>query len=96
MDKLFTLKFFFRGKAENGFVKVKLHEDCREFIVTVLNGDLERLLFGHNSFTERDGNVQIDLPSQNSDLARLKCAIGYALGTHLREETASLKAEDQH
>lgn len=85
MEKIFTIKFYYRGKPEQGLVRVSEFPDHYEYAIKAHNSDLERMLFGNNTIKEKDGKLQIDLPSQNTDLARLKCAIGYALSQLLRE-----------
>ena len=88
MEKFFTIKFYYRGKLEHCTVKMRQQEDISEYCITVLNGDLERLLFGNHIIKEQYGKLQIDLPSQNSNLARLKCAVAYALSEHLKEKAS--------
>ena len=66
----------------DGMVKEK--ENATEYHITVMNGDLEKLLYGNHIITEVDGQVQIDSPIENNEQLYLKFQIEEALSRHLR------------
>lgn len=90
MDDFIPIKFYFRGNSHHCIIRRRDKGDHTEYAITTINGDLERLLFDHHIIKEVNGLLQIDLPSQNPNLARLKCAITYGLSEYLKSDEKRL------
>lgn len=55
--KMFTLTFVYNGTAYSALVHEKYLTDGKQYRITVMNGDLEQLLFGNNILIEKDGKL---------------------------------------
>jgi hypothetical protein len=56
----------------------KAKSECTEYRITVMNGDLEKLLFGNNVIKEINGSLYLD-DSENEMQERLKTEIAKSL-----------------
>ena len=78
MDKVLTVGFEFCGKVYRSLVTIKKRIDYKAYQITVMNGDLEKLLFGNHVIEEINGCLQIEI-SENNRQAMLKISIAEAL-----------------
>lgn len=81
--KMLPIKFDYRGIGYEALIRVKEKETRTEYHVTVMNGDLEKMLYGHHVITEVNGRLQ---PGDVADaeIARLKNSITEALDAYLK------------
>ena len=54
---MITLSFNYNGNKYSALILEKFLEDRKEYRVTIMNGDLEKLLFGNNILIERAGKI---------------------------------------
>jgi len=78
MDKVLTVGFEFYGKVYRSLVTIKKRIGYKAYQITVMNGDLEKLLFGNHVIQEINGCLQIEI-SENNRQAMLKISIAEAL-----------------
>jgi hypothetical protein len=93
MPKIISVPFDFRGRQYYCLVRFKNKNDHTELYVTIMNGDLERLLHGNNKFQYQNGYLVVDIPTDGSIQAELKLQLVYVLDDYLckhREESAEL------
>ena len=75
MDKLLTVGFEFFENLYFSLIRVKRKNDLNEYQITVMNGDLERLLYGNHIIREINGCLQIEVSEKNlQELLKLKIA----------------------
>jgi len=90
-----SLNFEFEGNDYFCLIrKKKKGNDIVEYHITVMNGKLERLLYGNHIITEINGQLQIDNVVQNQKQAALKLTITKALHKYLVNQRAHA-AENQ-
>jgi len=54
---MITLSFQYNGNNYSALVIEKFLDNRKEYRVTVMNGELEKLLFGNHILVERSGNI---------------------------------------
>ena len=85
---MFTISFNYNGNEYNALVTEKIFENKRQYRVTIMNGDLEKLLHGNNVLIIDDTeNAQSELPSGEKE--KLLSQIRSALIKHFRPVVAS-------
>ena len=92
--KMLTLKFEYQDTGYEALIRVKSKETATEYYITIMNGDLEKMLYGHHVITEVNGRLQAG-STPDAETARLKNKIMEALEEWLSLERAS-EASLQH
>ncbi|HMH21315.1 MAG TPA: hypothetical protein VK563_06050 [Puia sp.] len=80
---LLVIKFEFGGREYSALARVKEKDKRTEYAITVMNGELEQLLYGNHVIIEEDGEIRLDL-SPDTEVGRLKCIIAKALNVYIR------------
>ncbi|RYG41681.1 MAG: hypothetical protein EOO01_24620 [Chitinophagaceae bacterium] len=83
MQKFITLAFRFCEKIYSSIILVKKNKDRTVYQITVMNGDLEKLLYGNHRIYEKNGVLEIE-PCANKEQQLLKTRIAEALSQMLR------------
>ena len=78
MDRLITVGFEFCEKIYQSIIRVKVKKGFNEYKITIMNGDLEKLLYGNHVIKEINGFLQIEIIEHTSQ-ELLKLKIGEAL-----------------
>jgi hypothetical protein len=79
MDNIISLEFRYRSRMYYALVRTKEEGETRLHSITIMNGDLERLLYGNHVIMEKDGCFQSALPIMNEQIGELKQSIIKAL-----------------
>ena len=83
MGTIMSLGFEYKGREYYSLIRVKARNDKTEYHVTVMNGDLERLLYGNHVIREVNGELEIEAIPPSSEQCKLKKQIAEALNRHL-------------
>ena len=75
MDKIISLEFTYRSKSYYALIRTKEHKGEKFHSVTIMNGDLERKLYGYHTIIEKDGVFQSDEEIIDKEIAELKQSI---------------------
>jgi len=86
MAKLLNLGFEYKGCIYYSLIRVKEKENCTEYQVTVMDGNLEKLLYGNHIIKEVNGQLEMDLPDDNEQ-RELKTIIAQSLNVYLQEHS---------
>jgi hypothetical protein len=78
-----SITFRYAGMEYGALVRKKLKETHTEYRITIMNGELEKILYGHHIFIYKDGRLIIDLPSENNVQASLELAVAGALNNFI-------------
>jgi len=84
MDKIISLEFKYRSRMYYALIRTKEDGDTKLHSVTVMNGDLERLLYGNHVILEKEGCFQSAMPVVNRQIGELKQSIINALCSYTR------------
>lgn len=84
MGKLINIGFEFNGVFYYTLIHMRPKDGWNEYVVTVMNGKLERLLYGNHVIKEINGQVIEDVTAENTEQKRLKVEIAKALNEYLR------------
>ena len=79
MNRFLILGFEYLDAIYYCLVRYKAQKEYSEYVVTVMNGELETLLHGNHVIKEKDGCLQLD-SSENRMQNRLKEGVTKALG----------------
>jgi hypothetical protein len=79
MDKITSLEFSYKSKMYYALVRTKPHERGKMHSITIMNGDLERLLYGHHVIIEKEGLFVSVSETTNKEIIELKQCIINAL-----------------
>ena len=68
-----SISFEFEGTEYGALIRKKRKAEHNEYYITVMNGILEKLLFGNHILQEINGVLQIDhiIPSDNQSQLKL-------------------------
>ena len=83
MSNFLTVGFWFCERLYHSLVMVKKRSDCTIYQITVMNGDLEKLLYGNHRIYEMNGCLNVEA-CENEDQQILKLNIAEALSKLLR------------
>lgn len=84
MAKLLNIGFEYKGCIYYSLIRVKEKENWVEYQITVMDGNLEKLLYGNHIIKEVNGQLEMDLPDDHEQ-RELKATIAQSLNTYLRE-----------
>ena len=85
MSNILSMNFKYNNSIFDVLVRLKENGTKREYYVTIMNGELEKLLFGSHIFVEVDGHLQIADGHYSEEVLRLRSIIGEALSTYLNQ-----------
>ena len=85
MLKLLSIGFTYMGVQNYSVIRVKEKDDQIEYHVTVLDGTLEKLLYGDHIIVEKEGKFKVQYREKNSQQAKLKLEIAIALKAYLKD-----------
>jgi len=80
---MLLVKFEYRGTGYEALIRVKAKDTKTEYYITVMNGELEKMLFGHHVITEENGCMHTGT-APDAETALLKNIIAGALKAYLR------------
>jgi hypothetical protein len=81
--KMIAVPFQYLNKDYCSLVRLKRKEGATEFHVTVMNGDLERALYGYHVYRYENGVLQASAQVENQSLSELQAKIGWAIMDYL-------------
>lgn len=79
-----SIPFTFQNQPYYTLIRTRRKEGRIEMRVTIMNGELEKALHGHNVFECRNGYVIADYPVDPT-VAKLKSALVDAINGYLRQ-----------
>ncbi len=79
MDKIISIEFLYRSKSYHALIRTKPFVGGTVHSVTIMNGDLEKLLYGHHAIIEKEGSFESVAEIANKEVAELKQCIINAL-----------------
>jgi hypothetical protein len=82
--KKIHLSFEFKDRHYDAAIRVRQGAQGREFTITALDWDLERLLYGNQVIQEVDGALQANVLPENKDQIELKLIIAARLSEYLK------------
>jgi hypothetical protein len=83
MDKMISLEFTYRSKIYFALVRTKIDKKKLSYIITIMNGELERLLYGHHKIVDENGVLISEENISDNRIMELKECITRALCEHL-------------
>ena len=83
MSKIITINFAFLDDIYYFLARYKINNELKEYYITVMDGDLEKLLYGNHVIQEQNGYLQIEI-LENSEQEKLKITIAEALSNFLK------------
>jgi len=93
MDNITSLEFTYRSAVFYALLRTKVNEGKKHYYITVMNGDLERLLYGHHVICEDESNLWSVTDIADRNVAELKQCIIDALYRRLNAEKAAATAK---
>lgn len=85
MIKIISIPLEFRGKEYYTLIRVSRKPECTQLKVTIMNGDLERTLYGNNVFEYRNGYLIADISAQDDEAIMLQLAVLTAMDAYLQK-----------
>lgn len=82
MTDIVSLPFKYNERSYTALITIKKASDHTEYRVTVMNGELEKLLFGHHIIIGKNGHFLTGEVFENSATQQLRQAILGALTNH--------------
>ncbi len=83
MKNFLTVGFEYCEKLYIALIRQKIQSECNEYHITIMNGELEKMLFGNHIIREINGCLQIEM-TENAQQESLKNVIATELGKLLR------------
>ena len=84
--RLLSIGFEFREAEYSAIIRIKEKESGTEYHITVMNGDLEKILYGNHVIIEKNGELQFD--RTDTEAGQLKYNITEALDNYLKLTSA--------
>ena len=87
MSSILSLGFEYKGLSYSFLARVKEKGETTEYHITVMNGDLEKLLYGNHILSGSNGHIMIESSDESNDQVKLKAQIARALNSYLEEQS---------
>ena len=84
MDRILTIRFQLNGAIYYSVICIFKKQDCIEYHITVADLRLNSLLNGNHIMIEREGAIEINICSQDTEQGRLRLEIANTLGRHIK------------
>jgi hypothetical protein len=81
--EMFSISFKYRASRYYAIMRVKRTQSCVQYHATIMNGDLEMLLYTNHIFCYESGKRQSDNGQLPSNIGALRQAIAAALDDYL-------------
>jgi hypothetical protein len=100
MIKIISIPFCYKNKEYYSLIRFFYKKEHTDLAVTIMNGELEKILSGHNIIQYQCGYLVVDFPMDGSDLSVLKLAIiksieNYLSVDHHAMQTSSIQSFQQ-
>ncbi|HTI90186.1 MAG TPA: hypothetical protein VL727_06325 [Puia sp.] len=82
--KKIKILFEYNGLHYEAVIRVRKNPGAREFHITVLNWELERLLYSNQVIKEVDGVLQANIRAEKVEQTKLKLIIASKLSAYLK------------
>jgi hypothetical protein len=82
--KKIDIRFSFNGQQYDAIIRVFEKAAGREFYITVLDWELERLLYGNQMIEEVDGIMNANVLPEKKEQTKLKLTIASNLSNYLK------------
>jgi hypothetical protein len=79
MDQMLSLEFTYRSKTYCALIRTKMNDQRVAYYVTIMNGELERLLYGNHVLIDENGHLRSEPEILDQEIAELKQCITEAL-----------------
>ena len=86
MATIFSMQFFYQGDSHYVLISTKHPDGKPQYRITIMNGELEKLLTGSNVIHEINGKLLLDDCGGNQLKMELKKQIIKALAEYLNKE----------
>ena len=84
MERILTIRFQLNNANYYSVIRVIKKQDRTEYHITVTDLKLNSKLNGNHIMIERDGEIEINICSQDTEQGRLRLEIANTLGRHLK------------
>ena len=79
MNRFLVIGFDFDNTVDYCLVRLQKGDGCNTYQLTIMNGELEKLLFGNHVLYEKNGFLEVE-ETGDEKLDRLRLSIAQALG----------------
>ena len=79
MTDMISIPFDYRNQSYTALVATKEIASTREYRITIMNGELEQLLFGHHIFSLREGEIRPQNSTDDPEVTSLQMCLVNAL-----------------
>jgi hypothetical protein len=90
LSNILLVEFAYRTKTYFALIRTKTHKLRRRHYVTILNGELEQLFYGHHIIIDNEGVLNSAEEILNADILELNQSVAEALGQILQKEYEKL------
>ena len=88
MERILTIRFQLNGSNYYSVVRIIKKQDRTEYHIIVTDLTLNSKLNGNHVMIEREGEIEINICSQDTEQGRLRLEIANTLGRHLKTLSA--------
>ncbi|MEO5995424.1 MAG: hypothetical protein ABIN89_01915 [Chitinophagaceae bacterium] len=87
MANILSIGFEYNGTPFSFLARVKERGNFTEYHITVMNGALEKLLYGDHIIFAVNGQIEINIPVELNEQHQLKIEVAKALNLYLKEQS---------
>lgn len=92
---MFSIEFVHHSRTYYALIRIRMYPLKRQYYITIMNGDLESLLYGYHIIDENDGHLIPVRRVMNPEIASLQYCIIKALSEHLKKAGQDLPAQTE-
>jgi hypothetical protein len=93
MLPIISIEFVYKTTTYYALIREKLNVPEKQYHITVMNGDLEKLLYGHHIILDKDGSLTSSTIITDPAVAELKECIINALSHYFMENKMEAVAD---
>ncbi len=92
-DRMISVGFTYPTKQHYALIRIQSVGNKKQYRITIMNGDLEKLLYGHHMIKEENGVLQEDDNEiTDPEIAALKRSIRISLSAYLQTDPEGITA----
>ena len=95
MGEMLSIEFNYKNEVYSALVRCKVQQDQHLFQITIMNGELEKMLFGNHQFLANDKRLEVVLECNDEVITELQAAVAAGLLAYLEKTSWVIQREER-
>ena len=95
MGEMLSIEFNYRNELYSALVRCKIQKEQHLFQITIMNGKLEKILFGNHQFLANSKTLVAALECNDGTVQELQSAVAAGLLAYLEKTSWVIQRDEQ-